>query len=101
MIEPLHVAIVAGHPLRFFRSPLNDGRPDMPWVAIDELGRCVGLNRADRRIHLAVFHRVPAFKKMVRTIATRDGPVTIAPHALAQLVLGALIRHGSSACECT
>jgi hypothetical protein len=30
MIEPLHVATVGGHPLRFFRSPLNDGRPDFP-----------------------------------------------------------------------
>jgi hypothetical protein len=88
MIEPLQVANVAGRPLRFFRSPLNDGRPDMPWVAIDELSRCVGLNRADRRVHLAVFHRVPAFKEIVRTIATRDGPVTIVPHALAQLTLG-------------
>jgi hypothetical protein len=94
MIDPLHIATVAGHPLRFFRSPLNDGRPDMPWVAIDELGRCVGLNRPDRRIHLALFHQIRAFKEIVRTIATRDGPVTIAPHALAQLTLGAMIDRG-------
>ena len=30
MIKPLHIATVGGQPLRFFKTPLNDGRPDMP-----------------------------------------------------------------------
>jgi hypothetical protein len=30
VIEPLHVAMIGGHSLRFFRTPLNDGRPDLP-----------------------------------------------------------------------
>jgi hypothetical protein len=92
--NPLHTATIAGRPLRFFRTPLNDGRPDMPWVAIDELGRCAGLNRADRRIYQTLFHQTRAFKEMIQTIATRDGPVTIVPHALAQLTLGAMIDRG-------
>jgi hypothetical protein len=39
MIEPVHIAMVGGKPLRFFASPLNDGRPDLPWVVIDDVGR--------------------------------------------------------------
>src|SRR5262245_14045752 len=92
MITPLHIATVGGHQLRFFKTPLNDGRPDMPWVAVDDLGRCLCLSRADRRIHLAVFYRLK--KEIVRTIATPDGPVTIAPHALAKPALEALIDTG-------
>jgi hypothetical protein len=49
MFQPLHVATVGGHPLRFFPTPLNDGRPDMPWVAIDDLYRCLGFNRPQRK----------------------------------------------------
>jgi hypothetical protein len=29
MIKPLHVATVGGHPLRFFKTPLDDGCPDL------------------------------------------------------------------------
>ena len=28
-VEPVHSATVAGKPLRFFRTPLDDGRPDL------------------------------------------------------------------------
>jgi hypothetical protein len=35
MIAPIHVAVINCKPLRFFRTPLDDGRPDLPWVAID------------------------------------------------------------------
>src|SRR5258707_182286 len=91
-IEPLHVATVGGHPLRFFKTPLDDGRPDLPWVAVDDLGRCLALSRAHRRIHMAVFYRLQ--KEMVRTIATADGPVTIVPHALAKPALEALFDTG-------
>jgi hypothetical protein len=44
IIAPLHVGIVGGQPLRFFRSPLNDGRPDLPWHAVDDLQQCLRLN---------------------------------------------------------
>ena len=94
MITPLHTATVGGHPLRFFKSPLNDGRPGMPWVAIDDLSRCVGLNRAERRIQMAMFHQIHSFKEVVRTVATSDGSVLIAPHAFARHALEALILTG-------
>jgi hypothetical protein len=91
---PLHIATVGGHPLRFFKTPLNDGRPDMPWVAVDDLGRCLDLNRAHRRILLTLFHQIGKGKKIVHTVATSDGPVSIAPHAWAKLALEAMIDTG-------
>jgi hypothetical protein len=76
--------------LRFFKTPLDDGLPDMPWVAIDDLGRCAGLYRARRRIHLRVFYSL----EIVQTIKTPDGPVSIAPHAMARAAVEALIDTG-------
>ncbi|HVI67421.1 MAG TPA: hypothetical protein VM910_33310 [Bradyrhizobium sp.] len=90
MVSPLHIATVGGHPLRFFCTPLDDGRPDLPWVAIDDLGRCLGLSRAHRRIYLAVFYRV--WKEAVRTVATPDGRVSIVPHTMARASVEALIE---------
>jgi hypothetical protein len=79
-VEPLHVTVIGGHPLRFFRTPINDGRPDMTWCVIDDVGRCIGLSRTDRRTHLRA--AVRAFEGIARSIATPDGPVTIVPHTL-------------------
>jgi len=50
MIEPLHIATVGGQQLRFFRTPLDDGRADLPWVAIDDLGRCRSGNGLRRKL---------------------------------------------------
>jgi hypothetical protein len=33
----------------YSRTPLDDGMPDLPWVALDDLHRCLGLNRDERR----------------------------------------------------
>jgi hypothetical protein len=90
IIEPLHVAVIGGHSLRFFRTPLNDGRPDLPWVAIDDLGRCLGLSRADRRIHLRAVHA--GSKAIIRTIATSDGPASIIPVSMANAAAAALVE---------
>jgi hypothetical protein len=89
-VEPLHVAVIGGHPLRFFRTPLNDGRPDLPWVAIDDLGRCLGLSRKDRRTHLRVFASL--HKEIVRTIATPGGPTSIVPLSIANAAAAALVE---------
>src|SRR5262245_42237874 len=87
MSKPLHVATVGGHLLRFFKTPLDDGLPDMPWVAIDDLGRCIGLSRAHRRIHRALFHRL----EIARTVTTPNGRVRIIPHAIARAAVEAMI----------
>jgi hypothetical protein len=89
MIEPLHIATVGGHPLRFFRTPLNDGRPDFPWLAIDDLYRCLGFNRPQRK-RLQQKARIGAR----RTIATAKGSVSIAPHAIARAAVEARVEMG-------
>ena len=52
MIEPIHIATMGEHQLRFFRRPINDGMPDFPWHSVDDLYSCLGLNREQRRVFL-------------------------------------------------
>jgi hypothetical protein len=89
MISPLHIATVGGQPLRFFRTPLNDGRPDMPWDCVEDLHRCLGLNRAQRKIFL---RKLKNSKWPTKTIAAADGIITIAPHFVAQGTVDMLIE---------
>lgn len=93
MIEPLHVGTVGGHPLRFFRSPLKDGRPDFPWHVVDDLHQCLGLNRDARRFFLRKL-KGAEWGKNVRTIATADGVVTVAPSYVAQGTVDAMVEEG-------
>jgi hypothetical protein len=91
MIKPLHVATIGGHPLRFFCTPIDDGRPDLPWHAVDDLHRCLGLNRAARKLFLS---KLRTFWKEPRTVATADGLVTVAPHFMAQGTIDAVVEEG-------
>jgi hypothetical protein len=38
MLMPLHTGDINGSPVRFFRSPIGDGRADLPWLAWDDEG---------------------------------------------------------------
>jgi hypothetical protein len=97
MIEPLHVATIGGQPLRFFRTPLKDGRPDLPWCCLDDLGRCLGLNRQGRKIFLRALQSKAEWHAIARTVPTADGILTIAPHFMAQGMTGAMIDQGMAA----
>jgi hypothetical protein len=90
MIKPLHVATVGGRPLRFFRTPLDDGRPDLVWHAVDDLYQCLGLSKRHRKIFLR------QFRKAMRTVATADGVVSVAPHFMAWAVIDAMIHVGQT-----
>jgi hypothetical protein len=90
MIEPLHTGIVGGQPLRFFRTPLNDGRADLPWHAVDDLHRCLGLNRDARKYFL---HKLRAWKEP-RTVTITEGIITVAPHFMAQGTIDAIVENG-------
>jgi hypothetical protein len=86
MIEPLYVATVGGHPLRFFASPIDDGRPDFAWHAVDDLHTCIGLNRHQRAVFLRKLQGAPRdvlAQGALRTVATADGVLTIAPNFVA------------------
>jgi hypothetical protein len=90
MIKPLHVATVGGRPLRFFRTPLDDGRPDLVWHAVDDLYQCLGLSKRHRKIFLR------QFRKAMRTVATAEGVITIAPHFMAQGAIDAMVEVGQT-----
>jgi hypothetical protein len=94
-VTPLITATIGGHPLRFFKSPLNDGRPDFPWHVADDLSIALHLNRAQRRVILAK-HQQWGGGGTPRTIATTDGVVVVAPHFMAQGVIAAAIESGWS-----
>jgi hypothetical protein len=91
MITPLHIGTVGGHPLRFFRTPLTDGRPDCPWHCVDDLHKCLGLNRDLRRLFL---RKLKSAKWPAKTIAAADGVITIAPHFTAQGTIDAMTDEG-------
>jgi hypothetical protein len=87
--DPLHIATVGGQPLRFFKTPLNDGRPDFPWHCVDDLYCCLKFNRGERK-----WLQQKARIGERRTIATADGLVIVAPHCVAQGVIEAAIEMG-------
>lgn len=87
--KPIHVGDVNGQRLRFFRSPL-DG-PDFPWHRVDDLYRCVGLDRNQRRYFLRWLRERGG---EVRSVATSEGPVVIAPHFMAQGCIDAGVETG-------
>jgi hypothetical protein len=90
---PLLVATIGGHAFRFFRPP--DNVPDLPWHAIDDLHRCLGLNRDGRRLFLRKL-RSAEWSTTLRTIATADGVVTIAPHYMAKGTISAMVSEGDA-----
>lgn len=89
---PLYTGTVNGHPVRFYRKPT--GALELPWHAADDLYRALGLNREARREILRVTQK--SWAGELRTIATTDGVVTIAPHYAAQGIIGAVIETGGA-----
>lgn len=84
--SPIHTGEVNGKPLRFFRSPKPG--PQMPWHVHDDLVTCLGLPRDLRRYFMRKM--VNHWKDDIVTVATKDGIVTIAPHYVAQGLIGAV-----------
>jgi hypothetical protein len=89
--ETLHVAIVNGKRLRFFRSPDNDGHPDFPWHSTDDLQSVFELNRAQRRIMTTMWWNGP-YEDAFRIVETSDGPVTIAPDCVAAATIFSMVE---------
>jgi hypothetical protein len=89
MIKPIHIATIEHH-LRFFRTRNDDGRPDMPWHCVDDLHRCLGLDRAARRIFLRKLHE----RGGTQAVATADGIITVAPHYMVQGTVDPMVEVG-------
>lgn len=84
---PVFTGTLNGSPLRFFKAPLQGAQ--IPWHAADDLYRCLKLPR-DLRRHFQQRLKSSEWKDDVQTVATADGIATIAPHFIAQGVIGAM-----------
>ena len=95
LTRPLHVGTIRGHQLRLYRTPNNDGRPDLPWHSVEDLYRCIGMRRDLRREFQRKMKSGP-FGHDFKTVATPDGIVTIAPHYVAQGTISSCLQTGCS-----
>jgi hypothetical protein len=86
--EPLHVATINGNSLRLYLSPLKG--PDLPWCAFDDLVKCFGISSEFGRHLKSHLGRHGKYKYEVRAVVTADGMVTIVPHYMVQVFLGAM-----------
>jgi hypothetical protein len=90
---PIYTGQVNGHPVRFFKTPFNDGRPDFVWHAVDDVDMILGLAPEGRQMMMRMTNE--DYGRYLRTVATKDGVVTIAPHFMAQGKLGAFASQGA------
>lgn len=93
LISPAHVGSLNGQPLRFFKAPVQG--PHLPWHAVEDLHACLALP-CDLRLHFQRRLQSSEWKGDIRTVATADGIVTIAPHFVAQGLIGAIIEVGQA-----
>ena len=91
--KPLHVATVGKKQLRFFQTP-NDGRPDFPWHAVDDLQPCLGLDGRSNESLRKAYWEGAEFRTAYRTIATEGELIRVAPHHVAQGLIDAMIQLG-------
>jgi len=93
IITPIHTGTIGAAPVRFFKAPLP--LPHLPWHCHDDLLRALGLPRPLRRHMQQVLQK--HWGHDLKTVATSDGVVTIAPHYAAQGLLGAAVDVGVGA----
>jgi hypothetical protein len=87
VVASVFTGTVNDQPLRFFKAHLPGLH--LPWHATEDLQRCLALPR-DLRRHFQQQLRSSDWKNSVRTVATSDGIVTIAPHFIAQGLIAAM-----------
>jgi len=85
LVAPIHTGRLNSQPVRFFKGPA--GGPELPWHAVEDLYQALGLPRSVRRQLLRMMQET--WGQELRTAATKDGLVTIAPHFVAEGLLGA------------
>jgi hypothetical protein len=90
LVAPLHTAAVGLGNLRFFRS--QEEGPRQPWHSVEDLYRCMSMDRGLRRHFLAKLKA--DWKADIREVQTDTGQTTIAPHFMAQGVIDSMIAVG-------
>lgn len=88
LVSPIHVGTLNDKPLRFFRAPTDE--PQLVWHAWDDLVACACLPRdLGERFQMSLRRDYP---NAIRTVATAESIVTIAPHWMAQGFIGSMIE---------
>jgi hypothetical protein len=97
LTSPIHVGDAGGHPLRMFASPvwLATRKRDMPWHSTEDLLSALGVP-AELSEHMRRMTKRDWLDD-TRTVATADGIVTIAPHAMAEGMIDAVRHRGAEA----
>lgn len=93
IVTPAYIGTFNQAPLRFFKAPLPG--PHLPWHAAEDLYACLRLPRDLRRTFQRQL-KSSEYKNAVRTVAVTDGIITIAPHFVAQGLIGAMIDVGQA-----
>ena len=92
ILKPIHTAVINGVNVRFFKTPLNDGKPDFAWHSVDDLMKAANLSKD--RIEFFMQTMKADHPNAYVTVATPDGLVTIAPHFVAQGFTEAMVAIG-------
>lgn len=88
LVSPIYIGALNGKPLRFFKAPTDE--PQLVWHAWDDLVACASLPRdLGERFQRSLRRDYP---NAIRTVATVEGIVTIAPHWMAQGFIGSMIE---------
>lgn len=95
--EPIHTVTIGEHSLRFYRSPLTelDGKPDLPWVSMEDLHLVSGYPRAARRELSRQARGHAEWQKHMRSLSRPGGAVeVIMSWPMAQGASGAAVEVG-------
>ena len=87
-MKPIHIGAINGHAVRFFKTPLNDGKPDFPWLSFDDLLNAFTLPDALKTKFRQDLRR--SWGETTRTAPTADGLTTIVPHFAGQGFAGGM-----------
>jgi hypothetical protein len=90
MTALLHTAAVGAVPVRFFRSPLNDGKPDLPWCAMTDILFATCYDKATRAQLAMTISR--DHRERIRSIEHEKARLVIGAYSLASDILGAAVR---------
>ncbi len=90
--KPIYTGTINGHPVRFFKTPMNDGKPDFAWHSTEDLMKAANLT-ADM-IEYFMRSTKADHSNLYQTVATPNGLVTVAPHCVAQGFTQAMVAVG-------
>ena len=87
-VTPIYTAQIKRKAVRFFRTPIEDGFPDLPWHCVDDLFEAANLPLEMRVNCLRQAKR--DYPHFYPTVSVGGEPVTIAPHFSAAKMIEAL-----------